>query len=420
MGELVFGPFSLDPSAHRLRRGNADLTLRPQAFRALNLLIQNSGRYVQHQQMIREAWDGTSVSRNTVAVTIAEVKKVLQEYGSWIQCRPKLGYRLEIPQREDLIQVGWHLWNRRTREGFDKALACFQQAAQENPKDFRAFEGQALTYLLLCTYGMRPLAETYPKFLEAHTRAVEIRGLTPALRADRGHALHICERKLNEAEADLLQALREEPNLGTTYVRLAMLYCTMERLDEALEMVRQGRIAEPLCPVLPSSETFVRLCRREFAGALECGKNAIDLHPYHTMGRVHYAQALEAQGRIDEAYAQLRLACVISPDLPWLRAVEGACFARNGRRIDAELILDELVRLRANEYVDAYFLALLLESLGRRDEAFDELQRARRENSASLFQIAVDGRMGGLKKDGRYRMLQRRLFGSRRAVNSVA
>jgi DNA-binding winged helix-turn-helix (wHTH) protein len=46
--------------------------------------------------MIREAWDGISVSRNTVAVTIAEVKKVLQEYGSWIRCRPKLGYRLEV------------------------------------------------------------------------------------------------------------------------------------------------------------------------------------------------------------------------------------------------------------------------------------------------------------------------------------
>src|SRR5580658_10569874 len=161
MEQVAFGPFLVDMAGHRLRRGNSELELRPQAFRALNVLIRNSGRYVHHDQMIREAWDGISVSPNTVAVTIVEVKKVLQEYGSWIRCRPKLGYRLEIPRGEDLIRVGWHLWNRRTREGFEKALACFQEAATENNADFRAFEGIAESYLLLCTYGMRPPRETY-------------------------------------------------------------------------------------------------------------------------------------------------------------------------------------------------------------------------------------------------------------------
>src|SRR5580704_4210769 len=131
MEELAFGPFSLDPAARSLRRDGAELELRPQALRTLNVLIKNSGQYVDHQQMIREAWDGISVTRNTVSVTMAEVKKVLREYGSWIRCRPKIGYRLEIPRGEELIRVGWHFWNRRTREGLDKALANFQRAAEE-------------------------------------------------------------------------------------------------------------------------------------------------------------------------------------------------------------------------------------------------------------------------------------------------
>src|SRR6204780_604872 len=141
MEQVAFGPFSVDMAGHRLRRGDSELELRPQAFRALNVLIRNSGRYVHHDQMIREAWDGISVSPNTVAVTIVEVKKVLQEYGSWIRCRPKLGYALEVPRAEDLIKKGWHLWERRTREGLEKALACFEQAAREDGTDFRAFEG---------------------------------------------------------------------------------------------------------------------------------------------------------------------------------------------------------------------------------------------------------------------------------------
>ena len=412
MDELALGPFLVDPAAQRLRRGGAEIELRPQAFRALNVLIKNSGQYVQHEQMINEAWGGISVSRNTVAVTISEVKKVLQEYGSWIRCRPKLGYRLEIPKGEDLIRVGWHLWNRRTREGLEKALACFQEAATENNADFRAFEGIAATYLLLCTYGMRPPRETYSKFLEAHQRAVAIGGLTAGLRSDRGHGLHICERKPGPAEADLLQALREEPKLGTIYQRLAVLYCTTGRLDDALDLVLKGRAADPLCPVLPSTETFVRLSRREFEAAVECGKNALNLHPYQHTGRAHYAQALEATGQIEEALAQHRLVCVMSPDLPWLRALEAGSLARNGRPGEAASILDDLQRIRATEYVDAYYIALLLEAFRRRDAAFEELERARQESSAALSMLDVDPRLDGLRKDPRFKPLQRKLLGA--------
>jgi tetratricopeptide (TPR) repeat protein len=359
--------------------------------------------------MINEAWGGISVSRNTVAVTIAEVKKVLQEYGSWIRCRPKLGYRLEIPKGEDLIQVGWHLWNRRTREGFEKALVCFQQAAEEDGTDFRAFEGIALSFLLLCTYGLRPPRETYPKFLEAHQRAVALGGLTAGLRSNRGHALHICERKLGPAESDLLDALREDPSLGTIYVRLAVLYCTLGRLNDALEILVQGRCADPLCPVLPGAETFVRLCRREFDTAVVCGRNAIDLHPYQHTGRAHYAQALEATGQIEQALAEHRLVCVMSPDLPWYLALEGGCFARNGRPAQAIEILNQLQRVRETEYVDAYYMSMLLEALGRRDAALAELQRAYRESSATLFMLNVDWRMDGLRKDTRCKRLQQKL-----------
>ena len=420
MDQVSFGPFLVDMAGRRLRRGNSELELRPQAFRALNVLIRNSGRYVHHDQMIREAWDGISVSPNTVAVTMVEVKKVLQEYGSWIRCRPKLGYVLEIPKAEDLVKRGWHFWERRTREGFEKALACFEQAALEDGTDFRAFEGISLSYLLLCTYGMRPPMEMYPKFVEAHQRAEELGGLTPSLRSNRGHAMHICERNLPEAEKELKLALDEEPARGTIYVRLALLYATIGRLDAALETLVQGRAADPLCPVLLSTETFIRLCRHEFDEAVRCGKNSIDLHPYQHVGRAHYADALERTGRIDEALAEMHLACVMSPDLPWLRALEATCQAKHGQRDRALAAWDELQSLREREYVDAYFMALLLDALGRRDQAFAELERARLENSATLFLVNADVRGEELRRDPRFKPYLRRVFRARQPLNGRA
>jgi len=102
----------MDVSSARLLRDGVELNLRPQAFHALNALIQNTCRYVGYEQMIRDAWVGNVASRHTVAVTVGEAKKVLKEYGSWIHYRPKLGYRVEVPHSEDLIRKGWHFAQR--------------------------------------------------------------------------------------------------------------------------------------------------------------------------------------------------------------------------------------------------------------------------------------------------------------------
>ena len=112
--QIAFGPFCFDTEAPRLLRDGMELELRPQALHALRVLVQSSGRCVDYEEMIGEAWHGISVSRHTVAVTVGEVKKALKEYGGWISYHPKLGYRLDVPQSEDLIRNGWHHWQRHT------------------------------------------------------------------------------------------------------------------------------------------------------------------------------------------------------------------------------------------------------------------------------------------------------------------
>src|SRR5262249_12250641 len=126
--EVEVGPFLVDLAAGRVLRDGVELNLRPQAVRALKTLIQNSGRYVDYERMISEAWDGTIVSRHTVDVTVGEVKKTFQEFGSWITHRPKVGYRFEVPKSDDLVRRGRHFWSLRTREGLEKAAACFRAA----------------------------------------------------------------------------------------------------------------------------------------------------------------------------------------------------------------------------------------------------------------------------------------------------
>ena len=173
-GQVVtFGPFSLDLKSESLRRDSAEVPLRPQALRALKALVAHSGLHVDHDHMVRQAWNSVSVSKHTVTVTIAEVKRALGEYGAWITCHPRLGYCLEIPESEQLLRIGWHHVSRQTREGLEKALACFEQAATVTGAEGRALEGISRVTLTLGAFAMRSPRDTYPKFLETHQRVVE-------------------------------------------------------------------------------------------------------------------------------------------------------------------------------------------------------------------------------------------------------
>lgn len=418
-GHIAFGPFLLEAEVPRLLRGGVELELRPQALHALWTLAHNSGHCVDYAEMIGEAWHGVSVSRHTVAVTVGEVKKALKEYGAWISYHPKLGYRLDVPRSDDLIRNGWHYWARHTREGFDKALACFGEAAESSSTDFRAWEGISRSYLMLATFAMRPPREMYAAFLDSHQRAVDLAGLTPELRGDRAQGLHVFELKFAEAEAELLKAREENSRIAGVHIRLAVLYASTRRVDEALEALAEAYAADALWPILPAAEILVRCCRGEFDQAVACGKKALDLHPYFALGRSHYAQALEFAGRHQEALDHYHLASMMNPDITKLRAEHARCLARCGRQAEALAILHDLRKLSETEYVDGYALAFLCDALGRRDEALAELERAAAENSPALFMLDVDPRMDGLRSAPRFTRLRNRLFRALPAVTEI-
>lgn len=404
--EAEVGPFLVDLTNSRLLRDGVEITLRPQACRVFRTLIQNRGQYVDYEQMIADAWDGTVVSRHTVDVTIGEVKKALLEFGAWITHRPKVGYRLEAPRSENLVRKGWHFLNQRTREGFEKALTVFQQACFEDGTDFRCFEGLSAAYLFLATYGLRAPVDVHPPFLDALHRAAALTGMTADLRLARAHSLHMIERDLAEAEAELLRVKQEKPLLTRIYNFLAMLYVCDKRFDKALQSVAEAYRLDPLAPLLPAVEVSVHFFARDFEAAVRCGRNSIELHPYVHVGRSYYAQALEYSGRIEEALHEYRTAYVMSPGVVWIRALEGACLARIGRRSEADEILTSLKALRTTGYVDAYYLAVLYAAMERTEDALNELQRATAEKSVALCLIDVDPKMDPLREDTRFKGLR--------------
>jgi DNA-binding winged helix-turn-helix (wHTH) protein len=408
--QLTFGPFRLEVSGGRLLREGVDIELRRQALQVLRVLLSNTGRNVGYEQMIREAWEGTLVTRHTVAVTVAEVRKALDEYGVWITHRPKLGYRLEAPEREDWIRKAWHIHNRCTREGFETALNWFQKAAARDSADPRPLEGMCRMYLALGACGMRPPQQMSPAFEAVYRRAVALAGLTPELRLNRGHWLHIFGRRPAEAEAELLQVRKDARQRAPVNLCLAQIYMAVGRLDEAVEIIEEAKEADAFWPIVAPVEIHLYLCRREFDRAEAYGRQALELHPYMGFARLFYGLALELSGKLEYALAEYRQARALMPDLPWLPALEAKCLHKIGCRTEAAELFQSLQQSRTAEYVDAYHMAILRNALGDRHGAFAELERAFQENSAALFLLNVDPQMDSLRRDSRFEQFRKRLF----------
>jgi len=405
MADTAFGPFTLDPVSGRLRRAGVDVPLRPQAFRALQALASNPGRTLDYERLLAEAWGGTIVSRHTIDVTISEVRKVLGDYASWIQRQPKAGYCLVVPKSDTLVRTGWHFLHLRSRESVERALDCFEQAAAEAPRDHRPFEGQAACYLMLGSFGLRAGRDIYPKFQAALDRAVALVGLTPELRCDYAHGLHMYERRLDEAEAGLRQAIADRPMFAMAHVRMTMLHATRGDLDAALESVGRARTADPLLPLTAATEVAVRLWRREFDVAISLGAQAIQLHPYLLLARAFYGIALHCSGRLEEALEQYRVGIMNSQGLSWLRGLEAVCLVDLRRAREARAILRELLARRRREYIDAHGLSRIYLALDDMDGAFAELERAVEENVGGLYALTVDPLSERFRSDPRFTRL---------------
>jgi TolB-like protein/DNA-binding winged helix-turn-helix (wHTH) protein len=91
-----FGPFILDPDERLLRHGAARMELPPRAFDTLLVLVENNGRLLEKDALMRTVWGDTVVEENNLSQVVYLLRKALRdgEDGSrYIETVPKRGYR---------------------------------------------------------------------------------------------------------------------------------------------------------------------------------------------------------------------------------------------------------------------------------------------------------------------------------------
>src|ERR1043166_6136837 len=96
-----FGPYRVDPAERRLLRGDAPIPLTPKAFDTLLALVENAGRGMDKDELLRRVWPDTFVEEGSLTRNISVLRKVLGgAEGEFIETLPKRGYRFVASVKE--------------------------------------------------------------------------------------------------------------------------------------------------------------------------------------------------------------------------------------------------------------------------------------------------------------------------------
>ena len=94
-----FGPFVLDVADRSLKRDGAPISLTPKTFDLLVVLVENAGRLVEKDVLLRTVWPDVAVEEGNLTKGVFTLRQVFDtgaEHG-FIETVPKRGYRFTAP-----------------------------------------------------------------------------------------------------------------------------------------------------------------------------------------------------------------------------------------------------------------------------------------------------------------------------------
>jgi eukaryotic-like serine/threonine-protein kinase len=114
-GIFKFGKFQIDALARTLRREEEIVTLNRRAFDVLLYLVQNPGKVVSRDELLKNVWSDTFVDENSLAQSISVLRRALDEKpgdNNYIVTLPGRGYQfvsqvqVVVPESVSLVPDG--------------------------------------------------------------------------------------------------------------------------------------------------------------------------------------------------------------------------------------------------------------------------------------------------------------------------
>jgi TolB-like protein/Tfp pilus assembly protein PilF len=300
------------------------------------------------------------------------------------------------PAAFDAHLKGRYHWNKRTRQGLEKAVGCFEEAIRFDPEYPLPYSGLADAYTMLAGYGLLSPADAMPKARAAALKAVELDPSLAEAHASLGEVKMYFDWEWDSAERQYRRAIDLQPGYTSAHYWYANLLCVLQRETEALQQVSQALHCDPLSPLTNAWAGLIFYhCGRYDSAARQC-QLVLDMEPSYALAHWVLGMAQEQRGKPDEAIKELRKA--VAHDGGSSRSIGSfghACGAA-GHKQEALQALHDLKHQRQQGYISAYDIAVAYAGLEKKDAAIESLKKAFEEHATWLPFVAVDPRLNNL------------------------
>lgn len=351
-------------------------------------------------------------------VSSADVLGVEDEIGRAVaseihlELQPRARQRLarvhaENPEARRMYVEGRYYWNLRTREGLDKALTLFKNAAEKDPTNARVFAGLADTYNIQMFYGFSPGAGSLLKAKAAAQRAIELDDTLAEGHAALAYTEFMWLWQWAEAEKEFRRAIAPNHNYATAHHWFAMYLSAMGRHGEALEQINQARVLDPVSLPVRAAAGLTQYYARNYDLAIAECRTALAINsefaPAHTvLGHAYVGKKMFAEA---EAEYQ-KVIALTNGAVPLYLADLGYLYGVWGKPNDARKILEALRDSRRQlPFVPFTQEARVFAGLNQKDEVVDYQEKAQQQNDAGLIWLGVDPRWDGVRSDPKLKSL---------------
>jgi TolB-like protein/Flp pilus assembly protein TadD len=305
---------------------------------------------------------------------------------------------------------GRYFMDKRTEEGFQKAIEYFQQAIGKDPRYALAYAGLADCHNLLGGYGLLPPKETYPRGKAAAMKALEF----DEQLAEAHTALAVAKARYDwdwtGAQKDFKRAIELNPGYATARQWYAVFSLVIaERFDDAIAEAQQAQQIDPLSLATGVNAVIVNYFARRFDQAIEQSDKTLEMDQRFIQAYEFLGRAYEQKGMAEDAIAAFQKALELRSDYTHCLGPLGRAYAVFGRRDEARRVLDQLKGLSRRRYVMPYHIATIYTALGDNDQAFTWLQKAFDGRDDRLIFLKVDPSWDNLRSDHRFADLERRI-----------
>jgi eukaryotic-like serine/threonine-protein kinase len=271
---------------------------------------------------------------------------------------------------------GRYNWTHRYQGGLMKAIECFEKAIAIDPGYALAHAGLADVYSFLGFYSLALPLTAFERAQQAVDRALAI---DPDLgEAHASAALVMMGRSLDfvAADAEFRRALALDSRQGTARIYRAWGLVVLGRLEEAFAEAERAHRDEPMSDVVHGGLAYTYFLGRQYQTAIDECRRALELHPHFLVGMYVLGMSLFKVGAFDKAITAMEEAATLSGRAPFYIGLLGSCYARAGRRSDAEAILAELDAMAGQRYLPPHAYAYIYCDLGDLDRAFEWQEKA--------------------------------------------